>query len=84
VLICDWGVMFVVWSTSFLVVCVVPSICLGWYYVVCMGCLLYWCWCIAGVCVILLCKRGCCVCYTDAVIHICERFVSVFVMYVYV
>jgi len=32
------------------------------------------------VCVILSCKRGCC----DTAIYVCERCVSVFVMYVYV
>ena len=46
-------VMFVVWSTSLLVVCVWSfDMFRRWYYVVCMGCLLYWvlvyCWCVCN------------------------------------
>jgi len=69
---CDWRVMFVVWYASFLVVCVWSfDMFRRWYYVVCMGCLLYsWCVCNCVQVSRLLC---------DTVIHICmrEMYVSV-------
>jgi len=73
---CDWGLYlrycppvfwFFVWWTF--------DMFRRWYYVVCLGCLLYWVLVYCGVCVILSCKRGCCVWYWH--IRMWEMCVSV-------